>query len=138
MLEQAKEWRAKLMEAVVENDEEMMEKYLAGEEIPVADIKRVMRKAVINLDIIPVLCGTALKNKGVQKMLDAVNDYLPSPLDVPPTRGTDPENPEIIIERNASPDEPLAALAFKVAADPFVGKLCFFRVYSGTIKAGSY
>src|SRR3989339_49442 len=134
----AEEWRGKLIEAIVENDEEMMNKYLAGEEIPIDDLKRVLRKATISLDIVPVLCGTALKNKGVQKLLDAVNDYLPSPLDVPPVKGIDPENPEKELFRKTDDNEPLAALAFKVAADPFVGKLCFFRVYSGIIKAGSY
>ena len=134
----AEEWRGKLMEAIVENDEAMMNKYLAGEEIPIEDLKRVLRKATISLDIVPVLCGTALKNKGVQKLLDAVNDYLPSPLDVPPVKGIDPENPEKELFRKTDDNEPLAALAFKVAADPFVGKLCFFRVYSGTIRAGSY
>jgi len=134
----AEEWRGKLMEAIVENDEAMMNKYLAGEEIPIEDLKRVLRKATISLDIVPVLCGTALKNKGIQKLLDAVNDYLPSPLDVPPVKGIDPENPEKELFRKTDDNEPLAALAFKVAADPFVGKLCFFRVYSGTIRAGSY
>jgi elongation factor G len=134
----AKEWRNKLIEAIVENDEELMNKYLAGEEIPVADLKRVLRRAVINLDIVPVLCGTALKNKGVQKLLDAVNDYLPSPLDIPPVKGTDPDDPTKELTRRTDDDEPLSVLAFKVATDPFVGKLCFFRVYSGVIKAGSY
>jgi elongation factor G len=134
----AKEWRNKLIEAIVENDEALMNKYLAGEEIPVADLKRVLRRAVINLDIVPVLCGTALKNKGVQKLLDAVNDYLPSPLDIPPVKGTDPDDPTKELTRRTDDDEPLSVLAFKVATDPFVGKLCFFRVYSGVIKAGSY
>ncbi|MFH2063431.1 MAG: elongation factor G [bacterium] len=138
MLATAQEWRSKLLEKIVENDEEMMNKYLAGEEIPEADLKRVLRKATISLDIVPVLCGTALKNKGVQKLLDAVNDYLPSPLDVPPVKGTDPDHPEKELLRKTDDAEPLAALAFKVAADPFVGKLCFFRVYSGVIRAGSY
>ncbi|MFH1047289.1 MAG: elongation factor G [Patescibacteria group bacterium] len=138
MLESAKEWRAKLVEAIVENEEEMMNKYLAGEEIPVPDLKRILRKAVISLDIIPVLCGTALKNKGVQRLLDAVNDYMPSPLDVPPVKGIDPDDSTKELERKTDDDEPLAVLAFKVAADPFVGKLCFFRVYSGVIKSGSY
>ncbi|MEA3248843.1 MAG: elongation factor G [Patescibacteria group bacterium] len=134
----AEEWRGKLLEAIVENDEELMEKYLGGEEIPLEDLKRVLRKATLDLSIIPVLCGTALKNKGVQQMLDAVNDYMPSPLDVPPVKGADPDDDENELERKTSDDEPLAALAFKVAVDPFVGKLCFFRVYSGVIKAGSY
>ncbi len=138
MKARAEEWRGKLIEAIVENDEEMMNKYLGGEEIPYEDLKTTLRKATLSLDIIPVLCGTALKNKGVQLMLDAVNDYMPSPLDVPPVKGADPNDPENELTRKADDDEPLAALAFKVAADPFVGKLCFFRVYSGVIKSGSY
>jgi len=138
MLELAKKYRAKLLEAIVENDETLMTKYLAGEEIPLEDLKRVLRKACIATQIIPILCGSALKNKGVQMMLDAVVDYLPSPLDVPPMTGTDPDNSEIIIERKPLDSEPFTALAFKIAADPFVGKLAFFRVYSGTVKAGSY
>jgi elongation factor G len=138
MLEQAKEYRAKLLEAIVENDESLMTKYLAGEEIPLEDLKRVLRKACIAVQIIPILCGSALKNKGVQMMLDAVVDYLPSPLDVPPVKATDPDNTEVIVERKPEDSEPFTALAFKIAADPFVGKLAFFRVYSGTVKAGSY
>jgi elongation factor G len=138
MLEKAKEYRAKLIEAIVENDEGLMNKYLAGEEIPLEDLKRVLRKACISVQIIPILCGSALKNKGVQMMLDAVVDYLPSPLDVPPVKGIDPENSEAVIERKAEDSEPFTALAFKIAADPFVGKLAFFRVYAGTVKAGSY
>jgi len=134
----AEEWRAKLIEAIVENDEALMEKYLAGEQIPIEDLKRVLRKAVINLDIVPVLCGTALKNKGIQQMLDAINDYMPSPLDIPPVTGTDPDDPSKVLERKTDDSEPLAALAFKVAVDPFIGKLCFFRVYSGVIRAGTY
>ncbi|MBU0624878.1 elongation factor G [Patescibacteria group bacterium] len=134
----AEEWHHKLIEAIVENDEELTNKYLAGEEIPLVDLKRVLRKAVINLDIVPVLCGTALKNKGIQKLLDAVNDYMPSPLDVPPVKGTDPDDSTKELVRRTDDSEPLAALAFKVASDPFVGKLCFFRVYSGVIKSGSY
>ena len=134
----AEEWRSKLIEAIVENDEELMNKYLAGEEIPLEDLKRTLRKATLSLDIIPVLCGTALKNKGVQLMLDAVTDYMPSPLDVPPVTGVDPDDSEKTLTRRTADDEALSVLAFKVAADPFVGKLCFFRVYSGTIKSGSY
>jgi len=136
--EKAEEYRAKLMEAIVENDEAMMTKYLAGEDIPLADIKKVLRKAVIAFNIVPVLCGSALKNKGVQFMLDAVVDYLPSPLDVPPVKGTNPDDKDEHLERKTDDNEPFAALAFKVAADPFVGKLCFFRVYSGKLSAGSY
>jgi len=139
MKAKADEYRAKLIEAIVENDEVMMNKYLAGEEIPVDDLKKVLRKAVINLDMIPVFCGTALKNKGVQKMLDAVTDYLPSPLDVPPVKGFDPNDPdEKEMERTPDDNGPFAALAFKIATDPFVGKLSFVRIYSGSLKSGSY
>jgi elongation factor G len=135
---QAAEWRAKLVEAICENDEVLLNKFLAGEEIPVADLKRVLRQAVIAFNIVPVLCGSALKNKGVQLMLDSVVDYLPCPLDVPPLQGHDVDDPTKEILVKTDDNEPFTALAFKVAADPFVGKLCFFRVYSGTIKAGSY
>ena len=138
MKEKVEEYRAKLLEAIVENDESLMNKYLAGEEISLADLKKVLRKAVIANAIVPVLCGSALKNKGVQFMLDAVADYLPSPLDVPPIFGFVPDKPEEKVARPASDDAPFTALAFKVASDPYVGKLCFFRVYSGSIKAGSY
>ncbi|MEK9152650.1 MAG: elongation factor G, partial [Patescibacteria group bacterium] len=138
MKEKAEEYRAKLMEAIVENDETLMNQYLDGKEIPLAEIKRVLRKAVIAFKIVPVLCGSALKNKGVQFLLDAVNDYLPSPLDVPPIKGTDPGDSSKAVARKTDDNEPFTALAFKVAADPFVGKLCFFRVYAGSIKAGSY
>ena len=135
---QAEEWRGKLMEAIVENDEDAMNKYLAGEEIPLADIKRILRLAVLKLEIIPVFCGTALKNKGVQPFLDAIVDYLPSPLEVPAVVGTDPDDEEKQVERKASDEEPFAALAFKIATDPFVGKLAFVRVYSGVLESGSY
>jgi elongation factor G len=138
MKDKVEEYRAKLIEAIVENDETLMNKYLAGEDIPVDDLKKILRKAVITNSIVPILCGSALKNKGVQFMLDAVADYLPSPLDVPPTEGFDPKDSEKKIIRKPTDDEPFTALAFKVATDPYVGKLCFFRVYSGTIKAGSY
>ncbi len=136
--EKAESYRAKLVEAVVENDEKLMEKYLAGQEISVAELKPVMRKAVIGFKIVPVLCGSALKNKGIQFVLDAVNDYLPAPSDVPPTKATKVDDPDSVVERPADDKAPFAALAFKIAADPFVGKLAFFRVYSGTLKAGSY
>ncbi len=134
----ATEFRAKLVEAIVENDENLMERYLGGEEISVPELKVVLRKAVIALKIFPVLCGSSLKNKGVQQMLDAVVDYLPSPLDVPPITGFDPDDKDVEIPCLPKDDAPFAALAFKIAADPFVGKLCFFRVYSGSVKAGSY
>lgn len=138
MKDKVEQHRAKLLEAIVENDEALMNKYLAGEDIPVADLKKVLRKAVIANNIVPVLCGSALKNKGVQFMLDAVADYLPSPLDVPPIEAFDPKDHEKKIVRRPTDEEPFTALAFKVASDPYVGKLCFFRVYSGTIRAGSY
>ncbi len=135
---QAAEWRGKLVEAICENDEALLNKYLAGEDVPVADLKRVLRQAVIDFKIVPVLCGSALKNKGVQQMLDAVVDYLPNPLDIKPIHAHDPEDPEKEVIVRYSDTEPFTALAFKVASDPFVGKLAFFRVYSGTLKAGSY
>ena len=134
----AEEWRGKLMEAIVENDESAMEKYLAGEDISIDEIKRILHEAVMKLEIIPVLCGTALKNKGVQPLLDAIVDYLPSPLEVPAVEGQDPDDEEKKIERKASDEEPFSALAFKIASDPFVGKLAFVRVYSGVLKSGSY
>ncbi|MEK7098208.1 MAG: elongation factor G, partial [Patescibacteria group bacterium] len=138
MQDKANEYRAKLIEAIVENNEELMNKYLSGEEIEVPVLKKELRKAVCAGKIVPVLCGSALKNKGVQAMLDAVVDFLPSPLDVPAIVGFDPEDPEKKIEVKQSDDEKFAGLAFKIATDPFVGKLCFVRVYSGTLKSGSY
>jgi len=138
MKEKVEKYRGKFMEAIAENDEALMEKYLGGEEVSIDEWKKVLRQAVIENNIIPVFCGSALKNKGVQKMLDAVCDYLPSPLDVPPMEGHDVKDPEKIIIRKPSDKEPFSALAFKVAVDPFVGKLIFFRVYSGTVKSGSY
>ncbi|MDA1024359.1 MAG: elongation factor G [bacterium] len=136
--EQAETWRAKLVEAIAENDESLMEKYLAGEEIAIEDLKRVLRAATIRLDIVPVLCGSALKNKGVQMMIDAVVDYLPSPLDIPAVEGFHPDDETNVQKREAADEEPFSALAFKIATDPFVGKLAFFRVYSGMLKAGTY
>jgi elongation factor G len=135
---QADEWRGKLLEAVAENDEDLMNKYLGGEEISVEEIKKVIRKATLANEFIPVMCGTALKNKGVQLLLDAVVAYLPSPLDVEAVKGVNPENEEEVLVRRHSDEDPFAALAFKIAADPFVGKLAFFRTYSGSVKAGSY
>ena len=134
----AKEYRTILLEAVCENDEKLMEKYLAGEEPTIDELKPVIRRATIANDFIPVMCGSALKNKGVQLLLDAIVEYLPSPVEMPHITGMDPDDHEKIIERAASDDAPFSALAFKIAADPFVGKLAFFRVYSGTVKAGSY
>ena len=136
-LPQAEEYREKLIEAVAELDEELMEKYLGGEELTNEEIKAAIRKGTVNVEFYPVLCGSAFKNKGVQKMLDAVIDYLPSPLDVPAIKGTLPDTDEVV-ERHSSDDEPFAALAFKVMTDPYVGKLTFFRVYSGTLSSGSY
>ncbi len=138
MLEKAKEYRNQLVEAIAENDEAMMNKYLAGEEISIEEIKSVLRKAVIAGHINPILCGSALKNKGVQFLLDAIVDYLPAPTEVPAIKATEVDDEEKKIAVNASDDEPFAALAFKVMSDPFVGKLIFFRVYSGHLSAGSY
>ncbi|MFH1225857.1 MAG: elongation factor G [bacterium] len=136
--DKVEEYRAKLIEAIASQDEALMDKYLKGEEIAIEDLKRVLRKAVIANQIVPVLCGSALKNKGVQFLLDAVVDYLPSPLEVPPIEGFNPNNKEEKIIRKIADDEPFTALAFKIASDPFVGKLCFFRVYAGVLQAGSY
>nr|WP_295971108.1 elongation factor G [uncultured Bacillus sp.] len=134
---QAEEYREKLIEAVAEIDEDLMEKYLGGEEITIAELKAAIRKGTCNVEFYPVLCGSAFKNKGVQLMLDAVVDYLPSPLDVPSIKGTLPDTDDEV-ERHASDEEPFSALAFKVMTDPYVGKLTFFRVYSGTLQSGSY
>ncbi|HEM6117009.1 TPA: elongation factor G [Streptococcus suis] len=136
-LEQAEEYREKLVEAVAETDEDLMMKYLEGEEITNEELMEGIRKATINVEFFPVLCGSAFKNKGVQLMLDAVIDYLPSPLDIPPIKGTNPDT-DTEEERPASDEEPFAALAFKIMTDPFVGRLTFFRVYSGVLNSGSY
>ena len=136
-LDQAQEYREKLVEAVAETDEELMMKYLEGEEITNEELKAGIRKATINVEFFPVLCGSAFKNKGVQLMLDAVIDYLPSPLDIPAIKGVNPDTDEEET-RPASDEEPFAALAFKIATDPFVGRLTFFRVYSGVLQSGSY
>lgn len=138
MKEKVESYRAKLVEAIVENNEALTEKYLAGEEIAVADLKEELHKAVCANKIVPVLCGSALKNKGVQFLLDAVTEYLPSPLEVPAIEGFVPSDEEKKIEVKPSDSEPFAALAFKIAADPYVGKLCFIRVYSGILKSGTY
>ncbi|ULT57183.1 elongation factor G [Neobacillus drentensis] len=135
---QAEEYREKLIEAVAELDEELMEKYLGGEEITKEELKAAIRKGTVNVEFYPVICGSAFKNKGVQLMLDAVIDYLPSPLDVPAIKGHAVDDEEEILERHSSDEEPFSALAFKVMTDPYVGKLTFFRVYSGTLEAGSY
>lgn len=135
-LEAAEEWRTKLVEAVAETDEALMEKYLDGEEITKEELKKGIRTATCNVEFFPMLCGSAFKNKGVQLLLDAVIDYLPSPLDVPAITGTDDDGEEISVP--ASDEAPFAALAFKVMTDPFVGRLTFFRVYAGTLQSGSY
>ena len=136
-LDQAQEYREKLVEAVAETDEDLMMKYLEGEEITNEELKVGIRKATINVEFFPVLCGSAFKNKGVQLMLDAVIDYLPSPLDIPAIKGINPDTDEEET-RPASDEEPFAALAFKIMTDPFVGRLTFFRVYSGVLQSGSY
>jgi elongation factor G len=138
MRAEAAKAREYILECCAEADEKLMEKYLAGEEISVPEIKAAIRKGTIGMEFFPVLCGSAFKNKGVQPMLDAVVDYLPSPLDLPPVKGTDPDQKEeVVIERQTDPEGPMSALAFKIITDPYVGVLTFFRVYSGTVTAGS-
>ena len=137
MVNLATEYREKLIEAAAEYDEAILEKYLDGKELSNEEIKSCIRKGTICCGLVPVLCGSSYKNKGVQKLLDAVVDYLPSPCDVPAIKGINPETEEEVA-RKSSDDEPFSALAFKIATDPYVGKLCFFRVYSGSIKAGSF
>ena len=136
MLEMAQQYHNELIEKVSEVDETLFEKYVAEEEITVPEIKAALRKATLENRLVPVICGTSFKNKGVQKLLDAVVDYMPSPLDVPPIKGIDPRTEEET-ERHASDDEPFSALAFKIMTDPYVGKLCFFRVYSGVATVGT-
>lgn len=136
MKDLANEYRQKLLDAVASEDEALMEKYLMEEEISEDEIKAVLRRATIANSIVPVVCGTSYKNKGVQKLLDAIVDYMPSPLDIPAIKGVDPDTDEET-ERKADDKEPFSALAFKIMTDPFVGKLCFFRVYSGTVAAGT-
>ena len=140
MKDLAEEYHAKLIEAVAEQDEELTMKYLEGEELTIEEIKKGIRLATINVAMIPVVCGSSYKNKGVQKLLDCVIDYMPSPLDVPPVKGLipDSDDDELEEERPSDDNAPFAALAFKIMADPFVGKLAFFRVYSGTMSSGSY
>ncbi|MDD6390495.1 MAG: elongation factor G [Firmicutes bacterium] len=138
MEELAREWHEKLIESVAECDEELMMKYLEGEEFSEAEIKKVIRKETIAGRMVPVTCGSAYRNKGVQLMLDAVVDYMPSPVDVPAIKGIDPNRDNAEVERPADDNGPFSALAFKIMADPFVGKLAFFRVYSGTLETGSY
>ncbi|WP_273445444.1 elongation factor G [Neolewinella agarilytica] len=133
------EWREKLLEAVAEYDESLLEKYFEDpDSITVEEVRKAVRDAVTDAAFVPMMCGSAFKNKGVQAVLDAVCAYLPSPLDIPPVKGTDPDDEEKVLERAPSVDEPFAALAFKIATDPFVGRLAFMRVYSGVLEAGSY
>lgn len=136
MKELAQKYHDELIEHVAEQDEELMEKYFAGEELTEDEIKATIRKSTIANTMVPVTCGTSYRNKGVQKLLDAIVDYMPAPTDVPAIKGVDPETEEETV-RHSSDSEPFSALAFKIATDPFVGKLCFFRVYSGTVTAGS-
>jgi elongation factor G len=135
---QVEEYRNTMIEKIVEMDDDLTEKYLNGDEITVEELKKALRAGVLSCEIFPVMCGTALKNIGIQPALDAVVDYLPSPLDVEAIKATDIDDEEKIIEVKAGDDEPLAALAFKIATDPFVGKLCFVRIYSGVLRSGSY
>ncbi len=136
MLEKAQQYHAEMVEHVAELDDALMEKYLEGEELTIEEIKSCIRKSTIANHMVPVTCGTSYKNKGVQKLLDAIVDYMPAPTDVPPIKGTNPDTEEEEV-RHSSDEEPFSALAFKIATDPYVGKLCFFRVYSGSIEAGS-
>ena len=135
MRAEAEEYRTQLLEAVADFDDEIMEMYLEGEEIPTEMIKAAIRKATTQVKFVPIVCGTSYKNKGVQKLLDAIVDYMPSPLDIPPITGTVPKTDEVE-HRSADDSEPFSALAFKIMTDPYVGRLAFFRVYSGTIEAG--
>ncbi|MBQ4347470.1 MAG: elongation factor G [Firmicutes bacterium] len=137
MLDKATEYREAMVEAIAETDEALMDKYLDGEEISIDELKAALRNACISCDIVPVFCGSAYRNKGVQKLLDGVVDYMPAPVDIPAIKGEDPETGEET-ERHSSDEEPFSALAFKIMNDPYVGKLAFFRVYSGTLKSGSY
>ncbi len=137
LVELAQEYREKMIEEISSHDDVLMEKYLGGEELTKDEIKAAIRKATIDIQICPVICGSSFKNKGVQNLLDAVVDYLPSPVDIPAVVGIDPDK-GVEIERRAADEEPFAALAFKIMTDPFVGQLCFFRVYSGVLNSGSY
>ncbi len=136
LVEKAHEYREKMIEAISEFDDQLFEKFIDGQAITTDEIRAGMRKATIALKIFPVICGSAFKNKGVQTMLDAVVDYLPSPLDIPPVEGSDIDDPEMKLTRRAADEEPFSALVFKIMTDPYVGQLAFFRVYSGTLKAG--
>ena len=138
MMELAQKYHDELIEKVAETDDELMEKFFGGEELTTDEVMAAIRKATINCTMNPVLCGTSYRNKGVQPLLDAIIEYMPSPLDIPAITGTDPDDPEKELVRHPSDDEPFSALAFKIMVDPFVGKLAFFRVYSGHLAAGSY
>ena len=138
MLEEAEKWRHHLIEETASYDEHLLEKYLAEEEITVDELKAAIRKGCLDNTFVPTLCGSAFKNKGVQRLLDAVNDFLPSPLDIGAIKGFDPDDSDVEMSREPSEDDPFSALAFKVMTDPYVGKLTFMRVYSGTLNAGSY
>ncbi|XOB42556.1 MAG: elongation factor G [Candidatus Nealsonbacteria bacterium] len=137
LLEEAKKWRGKMVEKIAGEDEVLLEKYLAKQEISIDQLKESLRKSTISYKLVPVFCGSSLKNKGVQSILDAVIYYLPSPIDLPPVKGTDPETNQVV-ERKTDDNEPFSALAFKIATDPYVGSLTYFRVYSGRLKKGSY
>jgi len=136
LLDEAQEWRDKLIEEISSHDDLLMEKYLGGESLTEAEIMAAVRTCTINIKIIPVVCGSAFKNKGVQNLLDAVVDYMPSPMDIPPIKGLDESGNEV--ERKANDTEPFSALGFKIMTDPFVGQLTFIRVYSGVLQSGSY
>ena len=136
MQEKAEQYRAEMVEAIAETNDELMEKYLEEEELSIDELKKGLRAATTANDLVPVCCGSAYRNKGVQKLLDAIVDFMPSPVDIPPIKGVDPETGEETV-RHSSDTEPFSALAFKIMTDPFVGKLCFFRVYSGTVDAGA-
>ena len=137
MQEKAEEYRQAMVEAICETDENLLDKFLSDEEISVDELKKALRKATVDNEIIPILCGTSYRNKGVQMLLDAVVEYMPAPTDIAHIKGINPDTNEEE-ERPSSDDAPFAALAFKIATDPFVGKICYFRVYSGVVKAGSY
>jgi elongation factor G len=137
LADEARAQRTHMIEALAERDDELMMDYLEGEDISEARLKAAIRKATLEMALIPVLCGSSFKNKGVQMLLDAVVDYLPSPVELPAGEGTDPRRGHTVV-RQADDDEPFAAIAFKIMSDPYVGKLTYFRVYSGTLKAGSY
>ena len=137
LVEDAARYRDAMIERAAEQDDELMIKYLEGEELTEEEIRRGLRVGTVKMAIYPVFCGTALRNKGVQPLIDAVTDYLPSPLDVPPVQGTDPRDEDVVMERAPDPSEPFSALAFKVVTDPFAGRLVYLRIYSGTGKAGA-